>query len=566
MIKSLLEAYRESWLMLAGIRKDFFLLLLPISLIKIIAPLIIPFMLRMIFDAMESGNGNQVLSSVAQSSVVFCILLLTVFIVNIWGDAWATRLSFYGLQKSYLSFFNLPVCQLISNYSKGEIFNRIKAGCWTSLQLWIKTIDLISNFIAILGLLFMASLISPYILGVVLLLAITNFVISLYLGTRNRIFTQDIQTCEAYRIEMLHSVIYDSQFLKMNKSQSLISELYSKAREVRFDEEYRQIKMNALFTSVIDTLAASFHSLLGIILFFQNRENDISLGRISSASSIFTNLRSKSGDLAQDASNLPNTVVPIQRMEELLRKNDKPFQQSLPLEQCGNVIEIENVSLQINDRMVLDRISLNIRYGEKVAIIGRNGSGKSTLMRLLAGHYQFQSGNIEILGQEASSFYTDSDRSKWISYIPGEPQLYTKLTVLENIEMGTVSNDEDMIDIVLANLSSGEEFFKATLTDKISGGESQRVNISRAMLETKLLALADEPTASLDIELADQIMDYLLRSNETLLFITHNPIHAMKADRIIFMENGRIVTEFTPHLAKESEIFAKWAGYQIKGA
>lgn len=565
MIKALLTAYQESWRMLKGKRKIFACLLLPISLLKIMAPLIIPYMLRMIFDAMESGNGNQVLISVAQSSIAFFILLFVVFLVNIYGDAWATRLSFYGIQKSYSSFFKLSVCHIISNHSKGEIYNRIKTGCSASLQLWFKSIDLVSNFVAVLGLLFMASLISPSILYVVLLLALTDFLVTLYLAKRNSLFTKNIQQQEDYRLEILHSLVHDSRFLKMNKSQSLIFELYSKAREQRFKEEYRQVRTNALLTSLIDTLAASFHSLLGIILFFQNRDKSISLGGVSSASSIFTTLRTKSGDLATAASSLPNTVVPIQRMEELLRKTNLSSQQNFSTKEIKNVIKMENVSMKINDKTVLARINLCVTYGEKIAIIGRNGSGKSSLIRLLAGQYQYNSGKIEILGQDASSFYASPQRSRLISYIPRDSQLYTKQTVLKNIEMGAEDNiNDNNIDNVLANLSLGEEPFKDTLTDKISGGEAQRVNISRAMVQPKTLVLADEPTASLDTVLADQLIDYLLNNNHTLVFITHNPVHALKADRIIYLENGSLVAELTPLTAKRSELFSNWLGDHSK--
>lgn len=565
MIRSVLMAYQESWRMLKEKRKAFIYLLLPIGLIKIMAPLIIPFMLRMIFDAMESGNGNQILISVAQSSIAFFILLFTVFLVNVYGDAWATRLSFYGIQKGYSSFFNLPVCQLIANYSKGEIYNRINAGCRASLQLWFKSIDLISNFTAVLGLLIMASLISPYILYIVLLLCITDFLVTLYLAKRNSLFTKNIQKQEDHRLEILHSVVYDSRFLKMNNAQSLICQLYSKAREKRFEEEYRQVRKNALFTSVMDILAASFHSLLGLILLFQNRDNEISLGGISSASAIFNNLRTKSGDLAKAASNLPNNVVPIQRMEELLSSADTSFEPKLTRVKNDNVIEIENISLQINNKTILDRINLKVRYGEKIAIIGFNGSGKSSLIKLLAGQYQYHAGEMKIFGKDATLFGISSDRDMWISYIPGESQLYTKESVLENIEMGALATNEDNIDIVLNNFSLGAASFKTTLTDKISGGEAQRVNICRAMIRPRPLTLADEPTALLDIELAEQVIDYLLCKNQTVIYITQNPAHALKADRIIYMENGSIVEELNPHSAKVSETFANWVGgYHFK--
>ena len=555
MIKTLIAAYRESWASFEGKRLNFIFLLLPMALLKIMSPLIIPIMLRLVFDAMETGNGEKVLISVGQSSLAFIVLFMIIYFINIYGDALATRIGFYGMMNRYSSFFDLPVCQLIAKYSKGEIYNRIKAGCNNSLHLWFKTIDLVGSFAAVVGLLFLASLISPIVLGVVSLLVISNFMITLYLAHRNKIFTRQIQGEEDTRLELLHSFVYDSRFIIMNHCRSFVGKLYNRAREKRFQHEYQQIKTNEWLKALMDTLAAGYHSLLGLVLFYKKRDNSISLGEISSASTIFTNLRQKSGQLAKTTSNLPNSVVPIRRMKELLEqdKEDIKIQKNnLAGQDNSQLLSMKDVSLDIKGKTVLKNIDFDIHRGEKIAIVGKNGSGKSTLMKMLAGQYQHQRGEIVYLNQD----------DRWISYIPAASQLFPKQTVLENVKMGATSEQDDKIPTILSKIQIGDRSFTEKKVSNISGGEAQRVNISRAMIGDKQLLLADEPTASLDNELADKVMDYLLSNSKTMVYVTHNPAHALKADRILYIEDGRIAAQLSPSSAERNELFLEWAGLE----
>ncbi len=226
-------------------------------------------------------------------------------------------------------------------------------------------------------------------------------------------------------------------------------------------------------------------------------------------------------------------------------------------------VSITNGSLQIrnmtfthseNNDALFDNLNLDVGAGEKIGLVGRSGSGKTTLTKLLLRFSDIDSGSIEIDGQNINSIRQD-DLRKNIAYVPQEPLLFHR-TLAENISYGNPDTSQDTIEKI-SNLAHAHEFIiqlpkgYETLVGergvKLSGGQRQRVAIARAMLKDAPILLLDEATSALDSESEVLIQDALwkLMEGRTAVVIAHRLSTVQKMDRIIVLDEGKIVEEGT---------------------
>lgn len=207
------------------------------------------------------------------------------------------------------------------------------------------------------------------------------------------------------------------------------------------------------------------------------------------------------------------------------------------------------------EHAVLSGLDGEIRRGEYVALLGQSGSGKSTLLNLIAGLDLPQSGDIVIDGT-ALNRLTEKQRTlfrrKHIGFIFQFFNLLPTLTVAENVLLpleliGAPPPQRENALRLLHQVGLGER--GKSYPDQLSGGEQQRVAIVRTLAQNPLLVLADEPTGNLDRENDETILDLfdrLIRAQgKTLLVVTHNQEVASRADRILYLRDGRL-TEAAP--------------------
>ena len=200
----------------------------------------------------------------------------------------------------------------------------------------------------------------------------------------------------------------------------------------------------------------------------------------------------------------------------------------------------------------VDNISLSVNKGEFVAIVGASGSGKSTLLHLLGGVDRPTSGKIYIDGNEINNMNNDKlaiFRRRQIGIVYQFYNLIPILTVEENISLPCDLDgnrpDKERMDLILKSFGLFER--KNHLPNELSGGQQQRTSIARALINNPAILLADEPTGNLDSKSTEEIMSILKMSNrdfnQTIIMITHNLEIAKEADRIITIQDGKIVRE-----------------------
>lgn len=200
----------------------------------------------------------------------------------------------------------------------------------------------------------------------------------------------------------------------------------------------------------------------------------------------------------------------------------------------------------------VDNISLKVNKGEFVAIVGASGSGKSTLLHLLGGVDRPTSGKIFIEGNEINAMNNDKlaiFRRRQIGIVYQFYNLIPILTVEENISLpyDLDGNKPDNQRMKMILKSFGLYDRRNHLPNEISGGQQQRTSIARALINNPAILLADEPTGNLDSKSTEEIMSILKMSNrdfnQTIIMITHNLEIAKEADRVITIQDGKILRE-----------------------
>jgi ATP-binding cassette subfamily B protein len=239
-------------------------------------------------------------------------------------------------------------------------------------------------------------------------------------------------------------------------------------------------------------------------------------------------------------------------------------------------VEFRNVSFGYEgDPTILHHVSLAVHAGEKVGIVGTSGAGKTTIVHLMQRLYEPQSGEVLIDGQPIGSVTQDSLRAV-LSVVPQEIVLFHR-SVMENIRFGRPgASDEEVrwaaraahCEAFIGRLSQGYHTLLGERGVKLSGGQRQRIGIARALLKDAPILILDEATSSLDTESEIQIHRNIvnLLRGRTVVAVAHRLSTLAAFDRILVVDQGRIVEEGTPaELRRRGSLFAKMWRLQAEG-
>lgn len=219
-----------------------------------------------------------------------------------------------------------------------------------------------------------------------------------------------------------------------------------------------------------------------------------------------------------------------------------------------NVLRTENLKKYYgtgeSQVRALDGIDLTVEQGEFLAVVGTSGSGKSTLLHMLGGLDRSTSGKVYVDGKDISGLKDDAlciFRRRKIGFVFQSYNLVPVLNVYENIvfpiELDGNETDRDYVECVIEALGLKSKL--TSLPGQLSGGQQQRAAIARALAAKPAILLADEPTGNLDSKTGQDVLGLLKvtgeRFGQTIVMITHNEEVAQLADRIIRIEDGRIV-------------------------
>ena len=360
---------------------------------------------------------------------------------------------------------------------------------------------------------------------------------------------------------------------------------YAKESMQRFlDPVYEQMRLVTWLNFSVQTLNYSLVFSVAATSIWLWTAQAVSIGAIAIAVSLALRLNGMSqwimwevSSLFENIGTVADGITTLAQPQQVVDAKD-----AKPLQVNGGNIEFNNVDFHYGntERLVLNQLNLQIKPGEKIGLVGRSGAGKSTLVNLLLRFYDIPSGRVLIDGQDISAVSQESLRAQ-IAMVTQDTSLLHR-SVRENILYGKPNATE--AELMAAIRAAEADLFIDELTDpkgnsglnaqvgergvKLSGGQRQRIAIARVLLKNAPILILDEATSALDSEVEAAIQQGLnrLMENKTVIAIAHRLSTIAAMDRLIVLDQGRIVEQGThQQLIASGGIYAQLWAHQTGG-
>ena len=325
----------------------------------------------------------------------------------------------------------------------------------------------------------------------------------------------------------------------------------------------------SLISTLITTVLTMVTTYVGIT---QVLDGQLTLGGYMAFSTLAGYFTSPISDLISMQMSIQEASISMKRLTEIMdyESEQDESREYTEMETMEGDIEFKDVTFRYGSRSpALNHISFIIPQGKKVALVGQSGSGKSTITKLLLKYYEPESGEIDVNGINLDE-YSNASVRRCISYVPQNVELFSK-TIFENIR---ISRPEATMEQVkeAAKKADADEFIRKlplqynTYLEEagngLSGGEKQRIALSRAFLKDSGLYILDESTSSLDFGTENTIFDMIYNqlADRSMLIVAHRLSTIRDCDLILVMDHGEIVERGTHDelLAKQGKYYELW--------
>ncbi|MFI3231453.1 MAG: ABC transporter ATP-binding protein, partial [bacterium] len=461
--------------------------------------LIIPFAMQSIFEAVQAGVLNNLykICFICVGSMI--VLMFLSFIFYAYADAWFVMIANKGISVMTKDLYNLPYKKINDTFSEGELINRIGDGGISSTHIYNVGSRLSATLVSIFGLMIASFFVSKIVLVFIIIITILDIFRFKYEINKQSAILSNIKTSESKLEENVYNLISNISFHTINNTLEIATENFRKERDIYWNENKKILKLKNTLDFISGLYYTSCRAILSFILI-------PSATSIVTAFAIFDSYKSNILQCKEHMLRFPNFFKSIERMNEIFEKVKAPVEVKNKDKNKNNIlINIQNLSFYYQDNqdnqdnLVLNNINLEINHNEKIALIGDNGTGKSTLLRLILGLYTPTSGSVYINNINSESLKSNT-RQDLFAYIPIEPQLFSE-SISRNIQMGCFNSIKNLQDDDLNNILSScglSNIDISSISTTLSGGESTRVNMARAMASSHKIIIADELLASLD--------------------------------------------------------------------
>ena len=516
----------------------------------------VSYLFKLIIDAVESGNTSRALLWGLMFPVSLFIIQATFRISGLTGMQWANRTRKEGYD--YLFKHTLKHSHnYFSNRFAGSIHNKIRNivdGVDDIIPeiLWTYINSLIS-FLVTLAFIIMVDVLSAVIfVALAVCLIIANKILSPKKQKLSFIQAEASSKLHAGMIDVISNVSATRQYSRVLDEQKHVAELTMNHRRAG-TASWRQTEFMLFMNG---TILFIFSFAMFYVLVGRWGAHEISTGEFVLVASLIAQM---SGTLIFIGRAFNSTARTIGEIKEGFAELLVPFEiTDIPNAPALSITEgkivWKDVTFKYEKNTIFQDFNLTITPGQRIGLVGPSGAGKTTFVSLLLRQHELDSGEIAIDNQNIAAVTQDSLREN-IAVVPQEPSLFHR-TIRENIAYGKPdATDEEIIEVAkkaqahdfIASLPEGYNTLVGERGVKLSGGQKQRVAIARAMLKDAPILLLDEATSALDSESEVEIQKalHVLMAGKTVVAIAHRLSTLREMDRIIVLENGKIVEDGT---------------------
>jgi len=522
------------------------------------ATLVVPLCFRKIVDLGFSDISH------AQINITFINLFLAAFVL-----AFASALRYYivswlgervtsDIRKAVYSHIIVQSPEFFETKQSGELLSRINNDTsivqilvGTSVSMAVRNLFLLVGGMTMM---FITSIKLSLIILATLLLTVLPIML---MGKKVRLLSRNSQDkialASAIAGEKINAILTVQSFANEQKE----IKIFNQSIETSFLASINRSAARGRLTFV--AILLGFTSIIAVLWLgaYAVSNKEMSGGQLTQFFLYAVIVAGAIAALSEVLGDVQRAIGASERLLELLSfrsqvQNPKePFISDRAMNQAIS-IDIQNINFHYPSipTNVLTDVSLHIKAGEKIAIVGPSGSGKTSLFKLIQRFYDPQSGSISFDGVDIKQFQL-ADLRQLIGVVPQEISIFSE-NALENIRYGKENaSDEEVIqasklasvDEFISRLPDGYQTYLGDRGVRLSGGQKQRIAIARALLKDPPILLLDEATSSLDAEserLVQQALEVAMKGRTTIV-IAHRLATVKKADRIVVIENGRIV-------------------------
>ncbi|MDB4249320.1 ABC transporter transmembrane domain-containing protein [Amylibacter sp.] len=462
----------------------------------------------------------------------------------------------------------------------GEVLSRITTDTTLILSVIGSYLSYaLRNAIMFVGGLILLFITSAKLTGLVLLIVPFILIPIFGIGRRVRVLSKINQDKIAESSGNASESLLASQTVQAFTHEAVSRSLFAKLTEEAYDATRKRVTIRALMTAIV-----IFLIFTGVVAVIWIGARDVKVGNMTAGvlvqfviyavlvGSSVTAFAEFWGEM-QRAAGATERLIELLNSEDVVKDPERPDQLELPVK---GGLEFENLSFYYPSRpntATLDGFSLKVNPGETIALVGPSGAGKSTIFQLLMRFFDPTSGSIKLDGKPIVSLKREEFR-KHLSIVTQDPVIFGT-SAMENIRFGRPeATDEEVINAAKAAaahnfleiLPDGYESFVGEQGVMLSGGQKQRLAIARAILRDAPVLLLDEATSALDAEsefAVQKAVEALARTRTTII-IAHRLATVKKADRIIVVDEGKIVAQGThSELVSQGGLYARLAKLQF---
>ena len=526
------------------------------ALNETLSPLMVPIIIRIMLDTYHNKE-NFIIASIIIFLVMMPVFVLSYYIY-VYSDAWVIKTMYEYQENALEKICGVSPSVLNEKYTKGDISYVINSGAWGMIQLWMKIFRIVGPLVGTVSLLIYSIDFFVTFLFILMCAIILDFLVAWFQTRVNFCLNEQLIAIQGKKDNELRFILSELEFLVMNDE-------IKKELEINDDivqDYWKNIKITNVFDAGVYLVSDMISALLKTFIYKRvETENDnLSSGQISSINQMYSNVKGSAQKTRSQVITLPNLLVPVEKMNELIVNSENEVQNLIWDD--NSCISVKHLWVDYNNKQVIKDVNIELKCNDKVAIIGSNGSGKSTLLKALMKNVNISKGEV-LINQCNINNISNQVVKNIFSYLPANYLLFSN-SVEKNINMNTPEkhSQQDVISILMKS-SFDEKIAKEILdksTNSLSGGQKQRVAFGRLISMNKSIYLLDEPTASLDLENAKKLMDYVFYNLDTYIFSTHRAKEIQYANRIIFIHSGKVVCDLARKDFLESKYYQVWLG------